>query len=249
MIRGAGILALFARNARVLRRMIWSTLFAHIGEPVFYFAVFGYGLGRIIGDVEGMPYLTWVVPGICVTSAAMSATFESTYAAFTKMDRQKTYLAIASTPVSIEEIIVGESLWAATLGTANSCFVLGAGAAFGVVFSPESAAGIIALSFASALVGSALALCYTSRAKGYEAFAVYFTLVMTPLQVLSGAYFPIAVLPCPLRTAAVALPFTLSVQAARAGGIMAPASFLISVAAAAILLTIAVRGIRRRVIV
>lgn len=250
MIRVAGVFAMCRRNFCVLKRMIWSAILGHVGEPFFYLLVFGYGFGHYIGDIHGQPFVAWLYPGIAVMSAAMSASMECTYSAFTRMERQKTYLAIASTPVSIEEVVLGEALWGAMMGLANAAATIAAvGLLFDVPMDPMRAAWVLSMAFLAGLLSSAIALLFTSYAEGYEAFAVYFTLILTPSAVLSGAYFPTEVFPSILRLAAAALPFTQPVVAARASGGDAWTAAGMTLLFLAPLLTLAVRRIARRVIV
>lgn len=249
MIAIRGILAVCERNLRVLRRMLWSAVLGHVGEPFFYLLVFGYGFGKAMGAVNGEPFVAWLYPGIAVMSAATSATLECTYSAFTRMDRQKTYLAIAATPISIEEVVVGEALWGAVLGVANALATMVAVAlVFGVAIEPATLGKLVVLAFLAGLLGASMALLYTSFARGYEAFAVYFTLVLTPSAVLAGAYFPLAIYPEPVRVVAMFLPFTQPVLAARGDGaglaVHAAATLLYTVP----FLVLAVRRIARRVI-
>lgn len=248
MIRPRGVLAVCLRNARVLRRMFWTMLAGHVGEPFFYLFVFGYGLGRYIPEIEGVRYLDWLLPGIAIASAATSACLECTYSAFTRMERQKTYLAIAATPVSIEEVVVGEALWGATLGLGNAFLTIAAGAAFGIWPGIGSTAAVLGLSFLAALLSSSAALLFTSRARGYEDFAFFFTFLLTPSIILSGAYFPLSAFAPGIARLAELLPLTQALLAARAGG----AASLLHTAFLALylvpFLALAVRGISRRVI-
>lgn len=243
-----GVLAVCERNARVLRRSIWTSLLGHAAEPFFYLAVFGYGLGHFIDVVEGRPYLVWLMPGIAVASSAMSASLECTYSAFTRMERQKTYLAIASTPVSIEEVVLGEILWAAVMGTMTAVLALLAGACFGAVYGPGRFVWIIACAFGAGLLSAAFALFFTSRARAYEDFAIYFTALLTPNLIVSGAYFPISIFPEALERVASVLPLTQATLAARGEALEAAARAGMLLLYLAPVVWAAVRGISRRVI-
>jgi lipooligosaccharide transport system permease protein len=249
MIQLRGVVAVCRRNAMVVRRMLGPFILGHVGEPLFYFVLFGYGLGRFVPPMDGRPYIEWLIPGLAILSSATSATLEGTYTAFTRMDRQKTYLAIASTPVSIEEVILGEAVWAALMGAANATLLVVVAAIFGITFVPTEAGAIIFVAFLAGLIASSLALLYTSTARGYEAFAAYFTLILTPSIILSGAYFPLDVLPPVLQLFACALPLTQPVLAVRASGGAFVIQALVTAGYALPLLALAVRRISHRVIV
>lgn len=249
MIDPRGVMAVCARNLRVLRRMIWSAALGHVGEPFFYLLVFGYGFGKAMGTVGGESFVAWLYPGIAVMSAATSATLECTYSAFTRMERQKTYLAIAATPVSMEEVVIGEALWGAVMGVFNAAATVAAATVvFGLPLEAPQAGRLLVLAFFAGLLGASLALLYTSFARGYEAFAVYFTLILTPSAVLAGAYFPLEIYPEAVRAVAVLLPFTQPVLAARAGWEGVISHGLATIAYTLPILALAVRRITRRVI-
>lgn len=247
MIRVSGVAAVCERNARVLRRSLWTTLMAHLGEPIFYFVVFGYGFGKYISVIDGIPFTQWLLPGLAISSAAISAGYECSYSAFTRMDRQKTYLAVASTPVSIEEVVLGEALWGAVIGTGSAAFTLLAGPLLGVWLSPVQLLVCLVMAFFTGLTISSLSLLYTSRARGYEDFAPFFTIGLTPLVVISGAYFPTSAFPPAVAFVSLLLPVTHGVMAARA-----PEHMMTSIAVLLVytlpLIALAVRGISRRVI-
>lgn len=249
MIRPHGVLAVCERNARVHRRTVWASLLGHIGEPLFYIVVFGYGLGRFIGDFGAQSFLEWLIPGVAVIAAATSGGLECTYSAFTRMERQKTYLAIASTPVSIEEVVVGEALWGAVLGLINAILTLLVAALFGALFAPFHVILILAASFLGGLLAASVALLFTSCARGYEDFAIFFTVILTPSLILSGAYFPLEVFPPALLSLAHWLPFTQPVEAARAAGGQGGLKLLATAAWTLPFLAGAVHRIARRVIV
>ncbi|MEK8022278.1 MAG: ABC transporter permease [Candidatus Hydrogenedentota bacterium] len=241
-------MAICSRNFRVLRRMIVSAVLAHIGEPVFFLVIFGYGLSQFIDNIEGRSFAAWLLPGIAVTSAMTSASLECTYSAFTRMDRQKTYLAIASTPVSIEEVVVGEALWGMFMGFLTASFCLSVNFFLSDPWTLAAMARILCAATLGALVSSSLGLFFTSWARGYEDFAMYFTLILTPMSALSGAYFPITGFPEGIRGLAMLVPSTHAVLAARSSVTIGWPHAVICLMFALPLLYLAIRGVTRRVI-
>lgn len=91
-------LAVWKRNALVWRKLIAPALLVNLGEPFLFLLGLGYGLGFFIGQMAGMPYLTFLASGIIAASTMNTATFEGLYSVFTRMVPQRTYEAILPPP-------------------------------------------------------------------------------------------------------------------------------------------------------
>jgi len=74
----------------------------------------GYGLGAFLPSIAGMPYINFLAGGMLAFSAMNTATMESLYSVFTRMDHQKTWDAILHTPLSLDDILISELIWSAT---------------------------------------------------------------------------------------------------------------------------------------
>ncbi|HCK75726.1 MAG TPA: nodulation protein NodJ, partial [Gammaproteobacteria bacterium] len=46
-----------------------ASLLLHFGEPFLYLLGIGYGLGRFVGELDGMPYFTFLASGFIAWSA------------------------------------------------------------------------------------------------------------------------------------------------------------------------------------
>ena len=104
-------LAVWRRNILVWRKLLVPAILMNFGEPVLYLLGLGFGLGRFVGDMAGMPYLTFLASGIIASSAMTTASFEGMYSVFTRMVPQKTYEAILATPLEVDDILAGEMLY------------------------------------------------------------------------------------------------------------------------------------------
>jgi lipooligosaccharide transport system permease protein len=117
--------------------------------------------------------------------------------------------------VSVEEVIAGELVWGATRATANATMVLAVVAAFGLVSSPLFLL-VPLLAFVGGLLFASLAMCFTALAPNIDFFNYPTFLLITPMFLLSGTFFPMSVLPVPAQTAAqVFLPLTHVVNLTR----------------------------------
>ncbi len=192
MIRYA--LKVWYRDFLVWTRYWWTSLFGALGEPVLYFVGFGYGLGALIKDIDGQPYLEFLAPALICSAIMHSASFETTYSSYTRMEIQKTFHSIAVTPVSVGEVVVGEILWGATKSLLSGGVMFLAVAIMGLIHSPIALLSIPVL-IITALLFSSLGMLMTSFAKDYDFFTYYITLGLEPMFIFSGTFFPTHNLP------------------------------------------------------
>lgn len=68
------------------------------------------GLGSYLGRIEGVGYLDFIAPGLAATACMYGASFEVTFNCFVKMKFGRVYEAVMSTPLSVEDIGLGELL-------------------------------------------------------------------------------------------------------------------------------------------
>lgn len=197
--------AIWSRNIRVWGKLVGPSLMGNFGEPLLYLLVLGYGLGKFVGEVEGLSYMAFLASGVVCTSAVNSASFEGMYSAYTRMDVQQTWLGMLSTPVRVEEIVFGEVLWAATKSLISVSAILIVATALGLVVDGW-AIFILPAAFLTGLCFASIALLVTSYAKGYDFFLYYTTLFITPMVLLSGVFFPIDTLPDLVQVVAKSLP-------------------------------------------
>jgi lipooligosaccharide transport system permease protein len=184
-------------------------------EPILYLLALGLGLGGFVQPVEGVPYINFIAPALVAISIMYGSFFECTYASFVRMYFQKTFDAIIATPVSVEEVIAGELVWGATRAAANATTVLAVVAVFGLVSSPLFLL-VPLLAFVGGLLFASLAMCFTALAPNIDFFNYPTFLLITPMFLLSGTFFPTSVLPVPAQTASqVFLPLTHVVNLTR----------------------------------
>src|SRR5438105_10051646 len=101
------------RNLLVWRKLAAASIVGNIAEPLITLVAFGYGLGSMIGRIDGLPYVTYLASGSIAVSATLAATFEALYSAFSRMHVQKTWESIMNAPIALDDIVFAEMLWAA----------------------------------------------------------------------------------------------------------------------------------------
>jgi len=202
------------RNLLVWRKLAVPSVVGNIAEPLITLVAFGYGLGALVGQIGGRPYIEYLASGSVTVSAALAATFEALYSAYSRMQVQKTWDSILNAPVELDDIVFAEMLWAALKAVFSVAAILVVIYLLDISRAPSMllalpVLGLVGVTFAS------LALVFNALAKGYDFFTYYFTLVITPMTFLSGVYFPIAQMPPWLQTVAEVLPLKAAVDLVR----------------------------------
>jgi len=210
----AGALAVWRRNILVWRKLFVPALLMNFGEPVLYLLGLGFGLGHFVGDMSGMSYLAFLASGIIASSAMTTASFEGMYSVFTRMVPQKTYEAILATPLEVDDILAGEMLWCATKSLFSGIAILAVATLLGVVAGWE-ALWVLPVVFLIGLCFAGPAMIMSSLASNYDFFNYYFVLVITPMFILCGVFYPIATLPAAAQGAVQFLPLTHAVMLTR----------------------------------
>jgi lipooligosaccharide transport system permease protein len=196
------------RNFDVFMKTIHVNFLPSVLEPILYLVALGLGLGAFVASIEGFSYIQFIAPALIAIAIMYGSFFECTYSSFVRMYFQKTFDAIIATPVSVEEVIAGELVWGATRATINATIVLVVVAAFGLISSPLFPI-LPLLAFFGGLMFGAIGMCFTALAQNIDFFNYPSFLLITPMFLLSGTFFPLSSLPSPVQTAAVTvLPLT-----------------------------------------
>lgn len=209
-----GAFTIWMRNLLVWRKMLGSSVVINFGEPFLYLVGLGFGLGLFIGEQMDMPYLTFLASGILASSAMNTASFEALFSVFTRMVPQKSYDAMLASPLEVPDIVAGEILWCATKSLIHGTAILAVAAILGAV-AGWRALWVLPLLFLTGLTFAGPAMIMTARARGYDFFSYYTTLVMTPLMLLSGVFYPITALPPVMQDILYWLPLAHAIQLMR----------------------------------
>jgi lipooligosaccharide transport system permease protein len=185
---------LVERNILVYRHQ-WIIIVSGAFEPVFYLLGIGLGLGAIIdtvplSDGRMVPYAAFVGPALVATAAMNGAVFETIFNVFFKLNYAKTYDGVLATPMGISEIAIGELLWALMRATLYAVIMFFLMLAMGLILSPLGvlmipAALLVAAAFAAA------GLAGTSYLRTVNDFDIPLGLIVMPMFLFSGTFFPI----------------------------------------------------------
>ena len=192
---------LIERNAHALGSS-WMMIIGGFFEPLFYLLSIGFGIGGMVGDVPGpggvpIPYAVFVAPALLASSSMNGAITECTFNFFFKLNYQKTYDAVLSTPMSPGDVALGEIGWAIIRSTLYSFGFFAVILLLGLVRSPLAILAIPAAMLLS-WAFSAMALALTTWMRGWQDFDLIF-LITLPLFLFSGTFYPITAYPEALR--------------------------------------------------
>jgi lipooligosaccharide transport system permease protein len=196
-----GWVRLIERNIYVYRKT-WIVLLSGFFEPLFYLVAIGFGLGRLVGDVAGpggvvIPYQLFIAPGLLAASAMNGAVTEATFNFYFKLNYNKTFDAILATPVSARDITIGELGWALIRGGLYAIGFLVVMVLLGLAVSPWLILAVPAALLVGFAFGAA-GMAATSYMRTWQDFDLI-QLVILPLFLFSGTFFPLEAYPDAIR--------------------------------------------------
>jgi lipooligosaccharide transport system permease protein len=211
-------LRLVERNLYVYKHG-WMVLLSGFFEPLFYLLSIGFGLGALIGTIPGpggteIPYQLFVAPALLGTASMNGAINESTFNFFFKLNYDKTFSSILATPLSAGDIAVGELTWALMRGGLYALGFMVVLVVLGLIHSPW----VVLAVPAALLVGfafGAVGMAATSFMKTWQDFDLI-QLVVLPLFLFSGTFYPIETYPEALRVIVQLTPLYQGVDLIRA---------------------------------
>ena len=207
-------LPVWQRNFLVWRKLALPSVLGNLVDPLIYMLGLGYGLGGLLPPIDGVSYLSFLASGTVVASTMHAATFEVLYSAFSRMHVQKTWDAILNTPLTVDHVLAGELVWAATKSLLSGLAILLVIVALGLT-SSRLALWVIPVVFLTGLAFAALGLIVCALSPSFDFFMYYFTLFITPRILVSGVFFPAEQLPPVIHALSGLLPLSHAVQLAR----------------------------------
>ena len=198
----AAITGIMSREVANFRTYWKSTTFSSVLEPVVYLLAFGLGLGAtVVNKVDGLEYVEFVGTGMVATAVIFSSALPAMFGTFVKHRFQRTYDAILAAPVDVEELVTAEMLWIGIRAGSYGCFPLIVAMFFGL----DPAPGMLVVplfAFVTALGFAAFGIATAATVSKIDQFSYVTTLVVTPLFLVAGTFFPIDQLPQGVQIAA-----------------------------------------------
>ncbi|WP_375285940.1 ABC transporter permease [Sphingomonas sp.] len=193
-----GIRAIYWFEMARFMRTIWTSLATPVITTSLYFVVFGSAIGRQMGEIDGVPYGAFIVPGLMLLTIFSESILNSSLGIYMPKFTGTIY-ELLSAPISPLETVLGY-VGAATTKSLVIALIIFATAHLFVdlpVAHPLLMLGYLVLvAVAFCLFGFVIGIL----ANGFEQLQVIPLLVVTPLTFLGGAFYSISMLPEPWRT-------------------------------------------------
>ena len=197
-----------------------------MARPVFWLFIMGSGMGRLVRPGGGVSYIQFIFPGML----GLTILFASIFSAISIVwDREFGFLKeILVAPISRFSIVFGKAMAGTSISMLQVLLmmvfipVLGIKVTFMQFVLTILAAGLLAFALTS------LGIMVASRMSSYEGFNIIMNFLVMPMLFLSGAMYPVRLLPPVLKTVTSINPFTYGVDAMRnvlfpaATGVMGP---------------------------
>jgi lipooligosaccharide transport system permease protein len=240
------------REAALFGRYWTSTSFASIVEPTIYLLAFGFGFGSLLGHVAGYRYVDFVGTGVVATAVLFTSAFPGMFVTYIRRIYQHSYDAVLAAPVDVHEVVAGEASWIAVKSGLFSCAPVLVALAFGLRPGPAVFA-VPVITILTAAGFGLFGIWASTVVPSINSFDYVISGILAPLFLVAGTFFPIGGLPAWARAIAHVNPLYHCVELVRHAvfGIR-PLSDLGHLGAlalfAALMWTLAVRGMRRRLI-
>jgi lipooligosaccharide transport system permease protein len=191
----AAIAGVMSREAANFKTYWRGTTFSSLLEPIVYLLAFGLGLSAtLVNEVQGVPYVQYVGTGMVATAVIFSSALPAMFGTFVKHRFQNTYEAVLAAPVDVEELVSAEMLWIGLRASVYGCFPLLVTMLFGL----DPAPGMLLVPlfcFVTALGFAGFGVATAAIVAKIDQFNYVTALFVTPLFLVSGAFFPIDELP------------------------------------------------------
>ena len=196
---------MFRREVTRTMRVAIQTLVAPVVSAALYIFIFGTVIGTKIDDFAGVPYISFVFPGILMLSI-INASFASASSSLYFMRFTRGIEEILISPFSYLEMLLGFVGGAVVRALMVAGLVLGVGLAFGAVQlqNPLAFVGYVS---AIAAIFAMLGIIVALWAEGFEQLQSLNTFVITPLTYLGGIFYSITMLPGLAATITMYNPF------------------------------------------
>jgi lipooligosaccharide transport system permease protein len=203
------------RELTLFKRYWLSTTSSSVIQPVIYLLAFGLGVGTLVTLVDGIPYVEFVGTGSVATAVLFASAFPGMFNTYVRRVFQRTYDALLAAPVSVDELALAEGSWIAAKAGFYGSFPLVVTMFFGL---PPSW-GMLLVPFIGFVTGLGFAffgMWVSAVIKTIDETTYVTSIVLTPLFLVAGTFFPISNLPPALQVAAQFNPLYHCVELVRA---------------------------------
>lgn len=216
-INRVGLLALYMKEVRRFLKVQTQTIWAPAFTTLLFLVIFTVALGREGREVLGVPFASFVAPGLIVMAMMQNAFANSSFSLLSgKM--QGTIIDLLMPPLSSGELMTGILAAAITRAIAVGCAVGLAMALWpGVSLAPAHLWAVVWFGLMGALLLATLGLATSIWAEKFDHNAAVTNFVIAPLSLLSGTFYVIENLDPAFQWVSRANPFFYVISGFRYG--------------------------------
>jgi lipooligosaccharide transport system permease protein len=206
-----GIRSVWMRYFDVFRKSLFYYAVTTLTEPILTLLAFGLGVGGLVGTLHihgvDIPYRRFIFAGVVGQTVLFQGFFEAAYGGYIRMYYQRIFHSMGTTPITLSEVLWGELIWDASKGTMAASIVVLIGT-LTRDFAPDSILYTVPVCFVAALAFSGLGLWVAALAKTIEQISYPQYLVVFPMFLFCGVFYPLETLPHALQLVGRIFPLT-----------------------------------------
>ncbi len=208
-----GFITFVSRELRRFLSLYNQTIMPGLLTTVLYIVVFGKSLGGRIGDIKGVPYMSFIIPGLAMMNVITNAYSNSASSLFqAKIMRFLDDILI--TPLSGLEVAIGYIVGGAVRGLINGVLVLLVGLLLTDMSLAHPLLGLVFLLLVGWAFGAA-GLLVGIFAKTWDNIQMLVNFFFTPLVFLGGVFYSIDMLPSVWRSVSLFNPLYYMINGLR----------------------------------
>ncbi|WP_411816656.1 ABC transporter permease [Hyphococcus sp. DH-69] len=219
-INWLGLWTLYLKEVRRFMKVVFQTVIAPVIQTLLFLIVFTQAFGAARPDVNGVPFIEFLAPGL-IMMAVLTNAFTNSSSSLIIAKVQGSIVDVLMPPLSAFELTVALVAGAATrgimVGTITAITCAGFMTASGAPMAIEAFWAIIYFSMAAAIIFASLGTIGGIWADKFDQLAAVTNFVITPLTFLSGTFYSIQNLPEPFRTISHYNPVYYLIDGFRAG--------------------------------
>lgn len=176
---------------------MWRTLMQSIASPVIstslYFVVFGSAIGSRMGEIDGISYGAFIIPGLVMLSLLMQSISNASFGIYMPKFSGTIY-EVLSAPVSYIEVVLGYVGAAATKSVILGTIILITARVF-VDYTVLHPVWMVSFLVLTSITFSLFGFIIGVWADGFEKLQIVPLMIVTPLVFLGGTFYSIDMLP------------------------------------------------------
>ncbi|MEM9446117.1 MAG: ABC transporter permease [Verrucomicrobiota bacterium] len=179
------------RNWIVYRKDFLANISPTLADPALIMISLGMGLSPFIQEIGGYSYAQYLAPGMIATTALFTSFFECSYGFYVRMTYESVFKAMLTTPIGVNEVILGEFLWVFVRASIMALGVTLVLLVMGLVPNPWAILVCPLIGGFLSLPCAAIGLLAAAFVRNINQFQTVYSFLIAPIYFLSAVFFPL----------------------------------------------------------